>query len=149
MPGLPDYSLFEDYEDPQNKIKNILDNFFSSQRPLFSLSDKIWNPPTDLYETADAIIIKMEIAGVKSSNIEISIQDNHLIIKGSRLDDPDVTKENYHLMEIHFGNFKRLFTLPSKLSLNDIRAYYKDGFLKVIIPKVEGKRKPDISISVE
>ena len=61
MPGLPDYSLFEDYEDPQNKIKNILDNFFSSQRPLFSLSDKIWNPPTDLYETANAIIIKSRI----------------------------------------------------------------------------------------
>ncbi len=149
MAGHFDDILFDNYEDQQGKMKTVLDNFFSSQRPLFSLSDKIWNPPTDLYETADSIVIKMEIAGVKNENIEIKIENSHLVIKGSRVEEPDAQKENYHLMEIHYGNFKRLFALPTKLSLNDIRAYYKDGFLKVVIPKIEGKRKKDISVDVK
>jgi len=122
---------------PEEKIKNLCDNFFSTQRPLFSLSQKIWNPPTDVYETKDEIIIKMEIAGVRKADIEITAENNRLMVRGNRNDPIHIGKENYHIMEIHYGHFERIFGLPKNLDHTKINAVYKDGFLNVSIPKIK------------
>lgn len=119
----------------KDDIKNIFDNFLSTQKPLFSLSQKVWNPPTDVYETKDHIIVKMEIAGVDKSDIEVTVEDNILKVRGVRCERAKVNKENYHVMEIHYGNFERVFRLPKNLESKDISASYQDGFLRIAIPK--------------
>lgn len=129
-------------------VKNLCDNFFSTQKPLFSLSPKIWNPPTDVYETKEHIIIKMEIAGVNKSDIEISLEDNLLKVGGFRHDRSKVGKENFHIMEIHYGNFERVFRLPKNLGVEQIEAIYQDGFLKISIPKVTLKQQ-EIEIKIK
>ena len=93
------------------EFKALFDNYFSSQRPLFSLSGKMWNPPTDVYETSDSIVVKMEIAGVRQDKLEISLEENFLIIRGCRHEEHPLPKENYHLMEIRYGRFERVFPM--------------------------------------
>jgi HSP20 family protein len=131
-----------------DEIKTVFDDFFSSQRPLFSLSERIWNPPTDVYETCESMVIKMEIPGVKEENIDVSVENNLLLIRGRRLEEAPLRKENYYLMEISYGRFERVFALPSGLSLKDIAAEYKDGFLRVSIPKSKA-RTEGVKIKIE
>ncbi|MBN1868112.1 Hsp20/alpha crystallin family protein [Candidatus Sumerlaeota bacterium] len=116
-------------------FKAVFDNFFSSQRPLFSLSEKVWNPPADVYETPDHVVIKMEIAGVSREKMEITVENNFLVIRGCRREDPCLPKESFHLMEIRYGRFERVFGMPVKLQPDKIEAQYNNGFLVVTIAK--------------
>jgi len=126
--------LLEVDDDPFCPISNIFGDFFS-KRPLFSLQNQPWNPPTDVYETPGTIIIKMELAGIIKDEIEITLENNILTIQGHRSEDNSSPKKNYYLMEIHFGYFHRSFSLPPELDRDNIQAGYKDGFLKITIPK--------------
>jgi HSP20 family protein len=133
---------------PPDEIKTVFDNFFSSQRPLFSLSERIWNPPTDVYETSESMVIKMEVAGVKQEDMDISVDNNLLLIRGRRLEETPLRKENFYLMEIRYGCFERVFAMPAGLSLTDIIAEYRDGFLRLTIPKSK-KRTEGVKIKIE
>ena len=115
----------------------LLDKFFGVNRPRFCPADKLWTPPTDVFETRDAIHIKMELAGVHEKDIEIKVSENFLVVRGKRCDEQHVKRENYHLMEIHYGDFERVFGLPSHMEIRNVTAQFKNGFLLVTIPKDE------------
>lgn len=133
---------------PTSSMRSFLDNFFSINRPFFSLSAKLWSPPTDVYETCDSIIIKMEIAGVKRENMSVTTDKNRLIVRGKRVEDISVRKENYHIMEIHYGYFERFFAFPDEFRLGEIAATYENGFLKIVIPKIYEEKK-QVKIEIE
>lgn len=125
-------------DDPSGTgFRALFDNFFSTQHPLFSLSEKVWNPPADVYETCDSVVIKMEIAGVKLDHLDISAnpEENILIIRGCRRENPILKKENYHLMEIRYGQFERVFPMPVRVKHDEIEAKFSNGFLILTIPK--------------
>lgn len=117
-------------------IRSTLDNFFSSQRPLFSLSDHVWNPPTDIYETPDATVIRIEVAGLDEQHLHITTRQNVLIVQGRRAL-PHPPQVNFHLMEIHHGQFQRVFQFSFALHSDDIHATYDKGFLIVEIKRRE------------
>ena len=129
------YRLADREDLSRTGFKAVFDNFFSSQRPLFSLSEKVWNPPADVYETPENVVIKMEIAGVSQEQLEISVEGNFLVIRGCRREDTPHSKENFHLMEIRYGRFERVFGMPVKLRAETINAQYSNGFLLVTIAK--------------
>src|SRR5262245_15598695 len=112
-------------------LQQMLDNFFSTQRPVFSLSRRVWNPPTDIYEDEDKTIIKMEVAGLDERNIQITAERNHLIIRGRREFACEGRKLNYHLMEVHYGSFERAFAFSFALKEEKIKANYENGFLVI------------------
>jgi HSP20 family protein len=115
--------------------KSVLDNVFSSQRPVFSLSEKVWNPPADVYETRDSLVIKMEIPGVDREGLETVVEGNCIVVRGCRREMSSLPKEDYHLMEIRYGRFERVFGLPVKVRVEEIEAHYNNGFLVVTVPK--------------
>ncbi|MCX7717433.1 MAG: Hsp20/alpha crystallin family protein [Candidatus Sumerlaeaceae bacterium] len=125
----------------------VLDNFFSLRKTGFWPSSRAWIPPTDVFETDDCIVIRMEIAGVAESDIEVKVSDNFLIVRGRRLHTPQAKNENYHLMEIHYGPFERVFRLPDSMELRDVSAVLRDGFLTVTIPR--GAQQGEIRINIE
>lgn len=112
--------------------------------------ESIWQPRTDVYECSDSVIIKVELAGVDASRIDITLSpDSHqLVIRGarqeSRADHGD--RVRCYQLEIYYGAFERVVRLPSDLRLDRDRlsARYVDGFLFVTLPK----RKPDPPRSV-
>jgi len=73
--------------DVWNRLRHMIDNFFSSQRPLFSLSKQVWNPPTDIYESGEVTKIKMEVAGLDERELEITVQVDMLVVRGRRAPD--------------------------------------------------------------
>ena len=118
---------------------------FSPKNPLQSLPESIWQPYTDVYETEKALVIKMELAGVKREDISIDLYPERLKIRGARHDASLEEKRVYHQVEINYMAFERVVILPETVSHEAIRAEYKDGFLTVIIvrePPAHGVRTP-------
>ena len=93
----------------------------------------VWMPPTDVYETEDHLVVKVEVAGMREEDFEVSVEDQILLIRGHRQDVNE--RRAYHQMEIRFGKFEIAVDLPVALDLDQATAEYKDGFLTVIIPK--------------
>jgi HSP20 family protein len=106
-----------------------------------------WRPPTDVYETDTAAVVKVEIAGVDRTDIDISFANRILTVTGSRRDPAD--KLTYQQMEINYGVFRTDVFLPWPVKDNDIEANYEDGFLIVVLPKAKGTHKVPISVVEE
>jgi HSP20 family protein len=114
---------------------STLDNFFSSQRPMFSLSKRVWNPPSDIYETEAAAVIKIEVSGLDDAGMQIVADRNRLIVRGHRAMPAMCDKTNYHLMEIHYGHFERIFAFSFQLDQDAIKATYEKGFIIIEVQK--------------
>jgi len=93
----------------------------------------VWRPPTDVYETIESVIVKMEIAGMREEDIEVALQGDILMISGSRSD--SLERKAYHQMEIPFGRFSVVIELPASVETENATAEYKDGFLTIRLPK--------------
>jgi HSP20 family protein len=98
-----------------------------------------WSPPTDLYETEENYVVKVEVAGMRDEDFEVAIENNVLIIRGHRSDLNE--KRAYHQMEIRFGQFEIAVETPVVIDIERAVAEYKDGFLVIILPKVNSKQE--------
>lgn len=93
----------------------------------------VWRPPTDVYETDDSIVVRIEIAGMKDEDLEVTVQNNLVLISGTRSDSSE--RRAYHQMEIPFGKFSVGIELPSQVNTEEAIAEYKDGFLTIKLPR--------------
>lgn len=100
----------------------------------------------DVYHTPDAIVIRTPIAGVKRSDIGITVTDDVITIKGTRTHDDQVPAENYFTRECYWGAFSRSIVLPAHILKQKIAAQYKDGVLKVVIPKSDQMKSKTVKI---
>lgn len=100
----------------------------------------VWQPPTDIYETADDLVVRIEVAGIDADQVRISLVDRVLTVSGMRKD-PE-SKVGYHRMEIPYGPFQTSALLPRRVDPSQVRAEYSDGFLTIVIPKASPVRVP-------
>ncbi len=108
---------------------------------------RTWRPPTDVYETDDAIIVKVEIAGMSPEDIQISFVDHVLTVHGVR---PDMdAKNSYHCLEIPYGEFDSEVVLSASIDEDAIDARYENGFLRVVLPKAREERHVPIHIQTQ
>ncbi|GAB1470092.1 Hsp20/alpha crystallin family protein [Chloroflexota bacterium] len=99
----------------------------------WQVKSSVWDPPTDVYEIEDAYIARMEIAGMREEDFDVSVLNDTLYITGFR---PDAAASRaYHQMEIGSGKFATLIELPGPVDVDTASAEYKDGFLTITLPK--------------
>jgi HSP20 family protein len=99
----------------------------------WQVKTSVWDPPTDVYESEETYEIRMEIAGMRDQDFDLTIQDGSLVISGFR---PDSTpRRAYHQMEIRSGRFVNVIALPGPVDADRALAEYQDGFLVVSLPK--------------
>lgn len=111
--------------------------------------EKGWAPSLDLSETKDSLIVKTEIAGVDPKAVDITISGNVLTIKGERKEEKEEKEESYHLMERSYGAFSRSIQLPVEVDEKKIKANYKNGVLKITLPKARQARARTSKIIIE
>jgi HSP20 family protein len=130
-----------------NQINRLFDSpFFRSQRSDEDDSFGLWNPAVDLYEQDDRFVIKAELAGVDKDNISVDLKDGVLTLSGERSDSNEVKEENYYRRERTFGKFRRAFALPADVESDKIKAEFKDGVLRIEVPKPEGHQPKKITV---
>lgn len=100
----------------------------------------------DVYQTDADVVIKSTIAGVKSEDVDISITDNMVTIKGRRIKDEKIAPENYYYQELYWGPFSRSVILPVDIDTDKVRASMKDGILTIRLPKTERLKTKTIKI---
>lgn len=96
-----------------------------------------WRPPTDVYETEDGIIIRVEVAGMRESDFTISLVERNLTIRGIRQDTAE--RRAYHQMEVAFGEFSTEVELPYTIISDKVEVIYRDGFLRITLPIAQPK----------
>jgi HSP20 family protein len=112
------------------------------------LSSAIWSPAVDIYETDDEVVVKAELPEVDQKDIDIQIENNTITLRGERKFNKETKKENFHRIERAYGAFSRSFTLPGTIDQERIRADYKDGILKISMPKREETKPKQIKVAI-
>ena len=135
-------ALKPDAQRPGFYILQDIRSLPESMSLKMSVRSHVWRPPTDVFETEDAIIVRVEIAGMLENDFSIVLDGRFLSIRGMRSDVPE--RRAYHQMEIRFGEFASDVELPHQVSVSEIEAVYSGGFLQVRLPKVR-----PVKISVE
>jgi HSP20 family protein len=125
----------------ESEVERMVHAFFPHDH---SRRGNAWRPPTDVYETDQAVIVQVEIAGMSPDNIEISYSERLLTIRGRR-EDPH-PKLVYHCMEIPYGEFISEVWLPGSYIHDQIEARYENGFLHISLPK---EKKMTIPIPIK
>ena len=103
----------------------------------WQVTSSLWSPPTDVYETDDNYIVRIEVAGMHEADFEVAFDKGTLIVRGVRTDVPE--KRGYHQMEIHFGKFTTSIAIPGPIDLDNSKAEYRDGFLMITLPKLKSR----------
>ena len=141
---------FRDVSALQDRINRIFNESFGRSRDLddeVSLYD--WRPPVDIYETADGIVLKVELPGVNKDDVSVEVKDNVLTLKGERLLDPVIKDEHYYRKERSFGKFNRSFSLQEPIKPDLIKASFKDGILTVAIPSPEEEKPKQVTVNID
>lgn len=94
----------------------------------------LWRPPTDLLETEQAYIVRVEVAGMQDAELKIAIEGRELAVFGMR-QQPSEPAAAYYQMEVRFGEFLSALQLPGEVNTDGIAAIYQDGFLTITLPK--------------
>ncbi len=106
-----------------------------------------WSPAVDIFETDGDIVVKAELPGMDRKDITLHLENNILTLKGERRFEKETKEENYHRVERAYGGFSRAFSIPATVDEEKIRADYKDGVLKIILPKKDQAKPKQIKIA--
>ena len=104
-------------------------------------------PAVDVYENDDALVFKAELPGFSKDDVHVELKDNVLTLKGERKRNLEVKEEHYHRMERSYGTFQRSFALPIGVDAEKAEASFKDGVLKLTLPKAETTKPKRIGIN--
>jgi HSP20 family protein len=107
-----------------------------------------WSPAVDIYEKDGNIVLKAELPGIEAKNVGVTVENNILTLRGERQFDQEVQRENYQRVERSNGTFTRSFTMPTVVDTEKIKAEFKDGVLRMTLPKKEEAKPKQISINV-
>ncbi|MCP4230828.1 MAG: Hsp20/alpha crystallin family protein, partial [bacterium] len=132
------------------RLRTDMDHFFDEMVPRREGETEggVWLPALDVSETEDEIRVKVEIPGVEKDDINLSINDNVLIIKGEKNMKKEVEGEDFHRIERVYGNFYRAIELPVLVDADKISAAFKNGILNIVLPKADEVKPKEIAIEI-
>jgi HSP20 family protein len=110
--------------------------------------DTYWNPNTDVYLTDTGLVIKVELAGMRKEDLELTVEGNRLKISGQRPDGCRAAKCRFIVMEISYGAFESTIELPSGYDLGRAKAVYQNGFLRIDVPAQHPASTQALAISI-
>jgi HSP20 family protein len=144
------YNPFYELERLQNEINNLFDWSFGGVPSRSSgLLETGWAPAVDVYESKDDIKVKADLPGLKKEEIDITVQDNTVVLKGEKKQDNEIKEDDCIRTERFYGSFHRVITLPSAVDSGKAKAEYKDGILELTLPKREEAKPKQISVEID
>jgi len=126
-------------------LREFIEKFFEEDFD-FTISPRL---ATDVYETDKDLVVEMQIPGFKKEDIKISFQDDYLKVEGKAEEEKEEKEKNYWRKEIRKGSFVRVIPLPRKVDPKKAKASFKDGVLKVSLPKIEEVKDAGEEIQIE
>ncbi len=145
------FEPFRDVVSFQDRLNRIFEDAFRGSRAAseeeWALGGS-WAPSVDIYEQDGSLVLKAELPGIDPKDVDVHVENNVLTLRGERKLDTEVKRESYHRVERSYGAFSRSFNLPNAVDTEKIKAEFKDGVLRLLLPKKEEAKPKQISISV-
>jgi len=142
------FDPFRDLAVLQDRMNRLFNDSYSPRREDDLMNRGSWTPAVDIYEIEGALVLKAELPDMRRDDIDISVENGTLTIRGERKPDGELKQENFHRVERAYGSFERSFSLPNTVDAVKIGAEYKDGVLTVTLPVREEAKPRTIKIDV-
>jgi HSP20 family protein len=138
---------FRDLNMLQDRMNRLFDNAGRTWGTDEPAATTTWSPAVDIFETEDEIVVKAELPGMERKDIALNLENNVLTVRGERQFAKEAKDENYHRIERSYGTFSRSFSIPATVDEEKIRADYREGVLKIVLPKKEQVKPKQIRIA--
>ncbi|RMF90274.1 MAG: Hsp20/alpha crystallin family protein [Nitrospinota bacterium] len=136
---------FEGMTRLREEMDRLFEDFFGST-PLRLRDGGLLEPAIEVAETDEAVVVKAQVPGVSKDNLNLTITDDTLTLKGEVKAEEEQKEKNYYRREIRYGSFQRTIPLPVAVKADQAKAQLKDGILQVTIPKSEEAKSKSIPI---
>jgi len=133
----------------QDRMNRLFDDAGRPWRTDEPAATTSWSPSVDIFETEGEIVVKAELPGMDRKDIQLNLENNVLSLRGERKFQKETKDDNYHRIERSYGVFSRAFSIPATVDEERIRADYKDGVLKIVLPKKDQAKPKQIKIATE
>ena len=133
----------------QDRVNRIFRESYSPEGPGDALTTANFAPPVDVYEDEHNITLKIEVPGIDEKDIDVSIENNTLTVRGERTLEKEEKEENFQRVERQYGSFTRSFTLPNSVDPEQVSADYNKGVLKIRIAKKAEAKPKQIKVNVD
>jgi HSP20 family protein len=139
---------FREFAQLQNRINHVFSDVYGRGEEGLT-SSGTWTPPVDIYHNGEhEIVLKAELPDMSREDIDITVDNGTLTIKGEKKLANEVKEEQYHRIERHFGSFTRSFSLPQTVDTTKVGADYRNGVLTVRLPLREEAKPRQIKVDV-
>lgn len=141
------WNPLHDMATSQERLSRILDGFYG--RPQEDLTRSAWVPAVDIYSNGQhELVLKAELPDMKEEEIDVTVEDNTLTLRGERKLDAEVTEDQFHRIERSYGSFARTFSLPPTVDAGKVNAQYRAGVLTIRLPLREEAKPKQIKVQV-
>ncbi len=148
--GLATRSPFGELESLERRFEDMFGPshfpFLARRAPWHDIG---WTPAVEVFDKGDRLVVKAEIPGMKEEDIDVSVEDNTLTLRGERKAETEVNEEDYYCCERSYGTFFRSMPLPSKVDAEKIEANYEDGVLEVTLPKAAEVKSKKVKVAAK
>lgn len=152
----PTSAAWHPFEDLHREVDRLFEDFGRGSwfRPLRSiepaLQRAIWGTPAvDIVEKESAFELAAELPGMDASNIEVTLRNGNVVLKGEKQEEKEEKTKDYFLKERQYGSFERSFAVPDGVDTARITAEFKNGVLKVMLPKTAEAQKPAQKVEIK
>ena len=140
------FDPFREFSTLQDRMNRLFGDVYLRDEDITSRG---WVPPVDIYETAERdLVIKVEVPDINREDVEVTVENNTLTLKGNKNFPTDVKEEQFRRVERRYGSFVRSFTLPNTVDAAKVSAEYKNGVLTVKLPFREEAKPRTINVEV-
>lgn len=143
------YDPFRDLRNLQEEVNRLFTGNVGRSFEDEGIARGSWSPSVDIYENKEQIVLEAELPGMKREEFDLTVENNTLTLRGERQFEKKQEADNYHRVERAYGSFTRSFTLPNTVSGEGATADYRNGVLRVVIPKREETKARRIEIRSE
>ncbi len=144
----PAFPLFREMEEFSERLNRFFGPRFRGNGEKESLVVTDWTPFVDIQETETEYLLKAELPEVKKEDVKVTVENGVLMIEGERKQEKEETGRKFHRIERSFGTFLRTFTVPTDAEENKVAADFKDGILRVHLPKTVKPRPKAMEVKV-
>ena len=136
---------FREVQALQNRVNALFRDFSDTDSPMTTAS---FVPAVDIYEDDKKVILKLEVPGIEEKDLDVSVENNTLTVKGERKFDKEEKEENFHRIERRYGSFVRTFNLQPTVDAEKVEAGYDKGVLKITLAKRAEAKPRQIKVGI-
>ena len=149
MTTLMKWNSFGELDEMQNRLGGLFAGFPIRMGNGENVRLADWSPQVDITEDDQEYLVKADLPEIKKDDVKVTVENGNLSITGERKSEKEEKKKRYHRIERSYGSFQRTFTFPEDADATKVKAEFKDGVLKVHLPKSPAAKPQAVEVKVD